>query len=52
VVRSVSEGHQVDSVKPPPSHSEFTAAVREAFPFFGSFGFQEVAAPAHMELGG
>jgi hypothetical protein len=33
-------------VKPPPSASEFTAAVREAFSFLG-FGFEEVAAPAH-----
>ena len=31
----------------PPSLSNFTAAVRQAFSFLGRFGFREVAAPAH-----
>jgi hypothetical protein len=31
----------------PPSISDFTANVREAFAFLGRFGFREVAAPAH-----
>jgi hypothetical protein len=34
-------------VSTPPSLSDFTAAVREAFSFLGRFGFQEVTAPAH-----
>jgi hypothetical protein len=32
-------------VSTPPSHSDFTATVREAFSFLGRFGFQEVTAP-------
>ena len=31
----------------PPSLSDFTATVREAFSFLGRFGFREVTAPSH-----